>query len=82
VKNSSPGMDMIHNSFFSNIPEFIFDEIYYLFNTSWITGDVPQKWKLSVVVPICKPGKEKRNINSYRPISLLSCLGKLMERIV
>ena len=34
------------------------------------------------MVPIPKKGKDKTDPNSYRPISLLSCTSKLMERIV
>ena len=29
-----------------------------------------------------KKGKDKKNTRSYRPISLLSCVGKLLERMV
>ena len=31
---------------------------------------------------IAKPGKDKKMVQSYRPISLLSCLSKLLERII
>jgi hypothetical protein len=53
-----------------------------LFNISWKTGKVPSEWKEAIAVPIPKPGKNKLNLSSYRPISLLSCLGKFMERTV
>jgi ribonuclease HI len=36
----------------------------------------------SIVIPIHKPGKPTRQATSYRPISLTSCLGKLLERII
>jgi len=42
----------------------------------------PQSWKLSHVLPICKPGKDPRNPSSYRPISLLSCLSKIFEKLM
>ena len=34
------------------------------------------------MVNIPKPSKNKLDPNSYRPISLLSCVCKLMERII
>jgi hypothetical protein len=35
-----------------------------------------------MVIPILKPGKERSNPSSYRPISLLSTLSKIFERTV
>ncbi|KAG4072235.1 hypothetical protein HA402_005957 [Bradysia odoriphaga] len=37
-------------------------------------------FKLAKVVPIPKPGKDHKLTTSYRPISLLSCLGKIFEK--
>ena len=34
------------------------------------------------MVPIHKPGKAKTEATSYRPISLTSCMLKLLERII
>jgi hypothetical protein len=53
-----------------------------LMNSSWRRGIVPQVWKEAKMVPIPKQGKDKLHPNSYRPISLLSCVCKLMERII
>ena len=43
---------------------------------------VPEVWKAAHLVPILKKGKDMTNPSSYRPISLLSCVGKLMERVI
>ena len=53
-----------------------------LFNESWRQGKVPSSWKKAHIIPIHKKGKSKKDPESYRPISLISCLGKLMERIL
>uniref|UniRef100_A0A1Y1M3K6 Reverse transcriptase domain-containing protein n=1 Tax=Photinus pyralis TaxID=7054 RepID=A0A1Y1M3K6_PHOPY len=42
----------------------------------------PSEWKKAVVVPIPKPGKDPLLPKHYRPISLTSCLGKLLEKLV
>lgn len=43
----------------------------------------PDNWKITKCVPIPKPGKtDLRSPKSLRPISLLSCLGKLFEKIL
>ena len=44
----------------------------------WVQHGVPDSFKLAKIVPIPKPGKNA----GFRPISLLSCLSKVVERIV
>lgn len=42
----------------------------------------PTFWKKAEIIPILKPGKDPKVAESYRPISLLSVLGKVAERII
>ena len=51
------------------------------FNRLIISGQFPQSWKKANVTPVYKKG-EKQVCNNYRPISLLSVLGKIMEKSV
>ena len=44
-------------------------------------GTFPNHWKQARVIAILKPGKPANNPASYRPISLLCCLYKLLERV-
>ena len=53
-----------------------------IYNQSWNTGTFPTNWKEAIIIPIHKKGKHRHSKTSYRPISLLSCLGKTMERMV
>ena len=46
-----------------------------LFNKSWKSGTVPALYEKATLIPIHKKGKDKKHPSSYRPISLLSCLG-------
>ena len=52
------------------------------YNHLWVNQIFPKVWKHAVVIPISKPGKDPSNPNNYRPISLTSCLCKLMEKMV
>ena len=52
-----------------------------IINLSLKTQQVPQAWKQAHVAPIHK-NKERNKFINYRPISLLSCSGKVMERVV
>jgi len=56
--------------------------ILSLYNKIWEQGRLPLCWKHSVVVPIGKPGKDKTEVKSYRPIALTSNLCKLVEKMV
>ena len=42
----------------------------------------PQEWRNAIIIPLLKSGKDAGAIDSYRPISLTSCVVKLMERII
>ena len=52
-----------------------------LANASFNSGCFPSAWKKSNIVPIFKKG-EKTSVSNYRPISLLSCTSKIIERVV
>jgi len=52
------------------------------FNTSWASGFVPDSWKHGIVVPIPKPGKAPEQVTGYQIITLLPCMGKLVEPMV
>ncbi len=52
-----------------------------LFNKSLQEGVYPNNWKLANVMPLFKKGQPNLPSN-YRPISLISCIGKVMERII
>ena len=55
--------------------------VLQVINRSIITGIVPTLWKCATVVPIFKQGDASLP-NSYRPISILSSIGKLAEKVV
>ena len=50
-------------------------------NRSFHGGIFPDIWKLANVIPIFRKG-DKLEPSNYRPVALLSCIGKLQKRIV
>jgi hypothetical protein len=53
----------------------------YIFNSSLKEGVFSEKLKVARVVPIFKSG-DPNDITNYRPISVLTCISKVLERIM
>ena len=53
----------------------------FIVNRSISEGCVPQRWKIAKIIPIFKKG-DKSNPDHYRPISLLPCVSKVLERVI
>ena len=79
--NKAAGPDLISHKLLKNIKQSISKPLQILFNMSLLDQTFPQKWKHSLVNPLFKKGDKSLACN-YRPISLLSCVGKLMERCI
>jgi len=57
--------------------------VTHIFNACLQLGHHPTFWRKAVVVVIPKPGKDNYlQAKSYRPISLIECLSKLLEKVV
>ena len=52
-----------------------------LINLSLTKSKFPRTWKLANVIPLYKKN-DRNSITNYRPVSLLSSVGKIMEKIV
>jgi len=79
---SATGNDGITPLMLRHLSRKTLTHLTYLFNHLLRLGHFPTCWKRAKVVPIPKANKPGNDPNSYRPISLLSTLGKLFERIV
>ena len=55
--------------------------LHFIFFNSLSSGMVPQQLKIAKVIPVYKSGP-KEQMDNYRPISLLSCFSKIIEKIV
>jgi hypothetical protein len=82
LPNSSNGPDNIHNRCLKNHTDLLLQHLTRLFNVILDFGYIPNMWKKANIILLLKPKKDKQQPSSYRPISLLSCLGKLLEKIV
>lgn len=83
VSSSTPGQDGIPVSLLKLAWPHIGQRVVRLFQDALAVGHHPSPFKTAKVVTIPKPGDRDRTLpGSYRPISLLSTLGKGLERLV
>ena len=80
--DTATGPDDIHNTMLKSLPEQGKIYILELLNYIFMKGVLPDDWKLAHIIPILKKDKDPLDPKSYRPISLLSCLSKLLGRIL
>ena len=78
-KSSTPGEDGISNRVLDAALKdpAASKTIFNLMSSCVKLGYFPTKWRSALLLPIPKPGKKE-----FRPISLLSSLGKILERIL
>lgn len=80
--NKAPGPDNVNNRHLKQLPMSAVKLLQRIFTACLRSGYFPKNWKLSRIRCICKPGKSASKIDSYRPVSLLSCISKIFERVI
>ena len=75
------GFDHISNRILKATSSIIVPFLTRLLNSCIKHSIFPNVFKIAKVIPLYKGG-DKQNLNSYRPISLLPVLGKLLEKII
>ena len=76
----TPGPDLIHPIFLKKGGYQARKTLTIILNTSFLIGKVPFLWRVANITPI--PKKPGSDISFFRPISVLSVPGKLLDSIV
>ncbi|KAK4816346.1 hypothetical protein QYF61_015660 [Mycteria americana] len=77
----SMGLDGIHLRVLWGLAEELAKPLSIICQQSWLTGEVSDDWRLANVMPIYKKG-QKEHLGNYRPASLTSVPGEIMERFI
>ena len=79
----APGQDGIPNLVLNILKDILTLILTSLFNACITYGYCPNHFKVAETVSLRKPGKEDyTEAKSYRPVALLSTLGKILEKII
>ena len=79
--NKAVGPDCISHKMLKETIFSVSTPFCFLFNRSLKESLFPTQWKIANVLLLFKKG-DPSELSNYRPVSLLSCVGKIMERVV
>ncbi|GAB0176867.1 mitochondrial enolase superfamily member 1 [Grus japonensis] len=79
--HKSMRLDWIHPGVLRELAEVLIRPLSMVYQQSWLNGEVPVDWRLANVTPVYKKGGNE-DPGNYRPVSLTSVLGKVMEQII
>ena len=80
--NSAPGEDEITYDLLKTCSDECIQKLCVILNKCLKENVFPNAWKKAKVIMVPKPGRDHNIAANHRPISLLSCLGKIFERYI
>ena len=78
----APGISSINKVMLMNLPDVAIDRLRKILNLTISMGYFPIIFKNGLIVLIPKQGKDPKDPNNYRPITLLEVPGKILERLI
>ena len=80
--NKSSANDKIINEYIKNTTDIMFPTYVAFFILVFDCGIIPDSWLEGIIRPIYKNNGDAKNPENYRPITILSCFGKLFTAVL
>ena len=80
-ESKAEGNDGITNAMIKNLPDNAKLKLMEIYNNILLSGCVPEDWKAGEVILVLKKNPPS-DIENYRPITLISCISKLLTKIM
>jgi len=80
-KSKNSGPDGIPYSFIHHLLVNRNLLLCHIYNVIWKNNFFPKNWCNCTIIPLLKPNKSKFQVDSYRPISLINNISKILEKI-
>lgn len=81
-KSTHVGPNKINRKIIKHFPRNMIIQITEIFNSCLVYVYFPTAWTTAYTIMIRKPGKPPDNPKSYRPIPLLDCIGKILDKLI
>jgi Reverse transcriptase (RNA-dependent DNA polymerase)/Endonuclease-reverse transcriptase len=78
----APGLDNVSNTAIFNLPIRAIDFIAYIINNIMLFMHFPSDMKMAKILAFPKPNKDHKLPGNHRPISLLSAISKITEKVI
>ena len=79
--NKSGGYDEMSPTVIKAISNIVVKPLTYIYNQTFLTGVIPNEFKMAIVTPVFK-SNDKESFSNYRPISVLPCFSKILEKLM
>ena len=78
---TSCGVDEISSKVVKYVSSYILIPLTHIFNLTFAIGKIPDQLKVAIVTPVYK-ASDKNIFSNYRPISVLPCFSKILEKLM
>ena len=80
-ENKATEYDDLAPKLVKKISKYTVQPLTYIFNQTFLTGLLPKELKIALVTPVFK-ANERDQFKNYRPISILPCFSKILEKLM